>query len=279
MEHIDSPISRHMKREARQLRKLTPGLTQHQALDEIARRHGFECWRHFVNSEKNGTSRAPVVIQTVWDDCKGQTWREFIELNLTHHLAELFPRFGYTHTVWGKAWLDEGSNTVLIPSHYPYTNKTEAKRQSEARQHVLDIARYLMFMDATELFPSSAWQTFLKGFPQPYRDGVRLPCADHDKLWRDKEGRYLYTTEPYDYRRLDQWNQLQEIADARNHDLALVEWPGMHNPSITPGKGTRLILLSHRTRGVPLHDIQGKLSRLPVMYLPDQAWQGKTSPL
>ncbi|MCS3805056.1 hypothetical protein HNO92_002207 [Chromobacterium alkanivorans] len=276
MEEFDSPFARHLKREARQLRKHNPFLKQHQALDETARQNGFENWRHFTNSEPTDLSPFISTIATSWQDDRRRYWSESIQLKHTRALKELYPRSGRRHTVWQKAWLDESGGSIFIPARLQEEYVAEGDRQRYARERVASIARYLMFLDATGLRPSFAWKTAFAGFPEPFRSQMRLPSFDHEKLWRDEEGRYLFSTEPYDERRLSGWEQLQKVAEARNYDVAMVDWLGMHNPSKSPGYGTRLILLTHRTRGVSMSEMLSKLNRLPIQYLPDQEWQGKT---
>ncbi|EEG08948.1 hypothetical protein [Pseudogulbenkiania ferrooxidans] len=269
----ESPFAHHLQCEARKLRKKDASLTRLQALDQAARLNGFENWRHFTNSYQSPTVFYPGVIETSWRETPRQYWLERIDLKLQSNLIELFPPVNLRHDFWQGAWFDKEQGKIRVPTRFNGSEMDKNNPQSRARETIACIARHLVFLDATGLKPSFAWQTALVGIPQAARG---LLCFDHQKVWRDKDGRYLITTEPYPENLRDNLEEFKTIAGKYNYEVVESRWPGMHNPSEF---GTRLVLMAHKKRGANLRAILAKLDHLPASYLPDQLWQGKTTPM
>ncbi|MCG9060174.1 hypothetical protein LH452_14925 [Laribacter hongkongensis] len=279
----ESPLERHFKRKARQLRREQPVLSHHEALDLIVHEDGYQSWRHFLNSLRYPAIVVPTfsaTIRTGWRDSQRRFWVESIDLTLHHALGKLLSRADAVRAIAGhNATIDTELSELFVssPSYFSGSGRADEETQSAAQDKVASIARKIMFLDATGLKPSHAWKGAMAGFPDQKEGYARLPCFDHERVWRDGQGRYLITSEPYPERLESELESLQKVAQSSGHEVAVAEWPGMHNPESSRERGTRLILVSRVGKGVPLHEILPKINDIPHLHLAD-TWQGQTRP-
>lgn len=127
----------------------------------------------------------------------------------------------------------------VIP--FPHQASWDARHAAELNQQA---ARYSAFMAATGLRKSRGWS----------RAGAILlpPGFDHTCLWRDRAGKYIVTTEPYNH------VVLADFAHLTEHGWTLADAPclGMWNPP-----HTRLILASPPRNGGDLFPVLAALRR------------------
>lgn len=113
-----------------------------------------------------------------------------------------------------------------------------ATHQHERNQRIID------FMDATGLIPSDAWRSIFKP------EVARFEAWDHPLVWRQPDGRYIVTTEPY-------WGRKETPIPPNGWAIAPVEGFGIWNPP-----HTKLFVLSLPKRGGDVAAVVQALSKL-----------------
>lgn len=273
----DSPFARHLQCEARKLRKSDPDLSQLQALDQAAQGNGFENWRHFLNSPQARTIPGhQVTIKQRWHNDDLELWEESITLQTTRPLSELTSVAAFQRNFYRQATLDIQAGTIRLPPSYFTSQVDSLNRQRITRNEVATMVRKVMFLDATGLKPSQAWVKPMAGLEKRTSRGSKPPCFDHTHVWKDSEGRFLITTEPYfsDYE-MD-IARLSAISNEAGYSVDITQWPGMHNPDRNDtSRGTVLLLVSPGKSGIPVSEIKSKLDQLPASHQPD-TWAGQT---
>lgn len=146
-----------------------------------------------------------------------------------------------------------------------------AKSQSDARRAVSAAVRAFRFMDATKLRPS-------RSFSRVYPGGDArnaIPGREHVSIWYDRTTkRYLFADEPYENSIQDRLHEREAWAKQHGYAIAKPVWPGMYAPDI----GTRLYLIAHPTKGIPLEPIVAALNKLRRPEGEDQ-WNGDSEPM
>lgn len=141
--------------------------------------------------------------------------------------------------------------------------------QSEARRSVCAAARAFQFMDATKLRPS---RSFSRAYPGgDSRNAV--PGRDHYSIWYDRTTkRYLFADEPYENSIKDKLHEREAWAERHGYAIVKPEWSGMYAPDI----GSRLYLIAHQTKGIPLMPIVAALDKLPKPMI-EEHWNGESA--
>jgi len=271
------PLANHLRNKARKLRKLDATLTQTSALDHVARQHGYSNWRHFTNSLPALVAQHFVVtLKMVWRDSRtSQYFSESIDIRIPKSLNELFPKVADVRNLIGECSVDYEANTIALPAYFARLSEAP---QNHARWSVTKKARRIAFVAATGLIYSSAWSKPMSDFKKVL--GSRNPsCFDHTNVWRTTDGKYVITTEPY-YPRLQQdFAKLQEECERAGYQVEVPDWIGMHNPDLQhPSSSTRLVLISHKSKGTDLKVLIQQLNQLPNDLL-TSAWTGYTTEL
>lgn len=268
-------LANHLRNEARKLRKLDAALTQTSALDYVATRHGYANWRHFTNSLPDlATPQFTVTLQTIWrDPITRQYFSESIDVAISKPLKELFPKVADVRQLIGDCTVLYDESAIRLPAYFARSNETA---QGYVRGKLNKSARLISFVSATGLIRSSAWSKPMHGFTKAL--GRRNPsCFDHTKMWRTTDGKYVITTEPYFPRMQEDLPKLQQQAELAGYHVAVADWLGIHNPDLNhPSSGTRLVLISHKSKGPDLSALTRQLNRLPNEFLPG-SWSGKTT--
>lgn len=274
----DSPFTRHLQCEARKLRKSDSSLSQLQALDKAAQDNGFENWRHFLNSPQAQIPAShQVTVKKCWYEMGREFWEESITLQTSHPLSELTSEAAFRSQFDRHAELDLDAGVVKLSTAYIFTSEHDSTRQRITRNEVATIARKIMFMDATGLKPSRAWFGPMAGFEKLVDRGSKPPCFDHTHVWKDTEGRFLITTEPYLSKYQEEYGRLTSLSKAAGYEVDLTTWPGMHNPDRNDtSRGTVLLLVSPGKSGIPVSAIKSMLDQLPASHLPNR-WEGQSS--
>ena len=250
--------------------KTQRGIQHAQALDEGAKVAGFENYRHARNKLKVAAQssakprfRHRVYITVYWHDKRsGERGRETLTLQLTTLWSELIqPAQFQNHRAMVHFHRDG-------PDHLAQHELSGS--QSRARSSVCAVARTLQFMDATKLKPS-------KGYSRVYPDGrssSAVPEHDHESVWYDPETkRYLYADEPY---AVDAEKAIQERnawADRHGFTIIKASWSGMYYSN----GATRLYLISHAQKGIPLDPVVAALEHLPAP-MNEDTWNGESAP-
>lgn len=273
----DLPFANHLRNEVRKLRKANSELSQNAALDMIAKQHGYQNWRHFTNSIPQITpQRFFVTLSWSWIDPVTKQWfNESLDVPLSRPLKELLPKQADVYKLLGD-WSIHYEDSLISKS--VYLALPREKPQNIVRGVLNKNARLISFASATGLIKSKAWSKPMHGFSKHL--GTRNPNGfDHTKIWRDQDGKYLITTEPYLPRLESELPKLQLQSQEAGYEVEVADWLGMHNPDLShPSRGTRLILLSQQGKGVPLVDLLPKLNQLRNDFLPS-TWLGKTTPI
>lgn len=268
-------LANHLRNEARKLRKLNAALTQTSALDYVAIQHGYANWRHFTNSlPDQATPQFTVTLQTSWRDPETkQYFNESIEVTISKPLKELFPKTSDVRSLIGDCSVYYDENIIAPWTGYTRSDKSP---QSYIRSRLNWAARLISFVSATDLLPANAWSRPMSGFIKTL--GNKNPAAfDHTNIWRNSAGKYVITTEPYFPRLENEFETLQSQSELAGYHVALADWLGIHNPDLHhPSSGTRLVLISHKSKGPDLSALTQQLNRLPNEFLPG-SWSGKTT--
>ncbi|MRR50420.1 MAG: hypothetical protein EG825_05825 [Rhodocyclaceae bacterium] len=247
--------------------KSEQGIKHQQALDESARRGGFQNFRHARNSLENGqvANQLPVFhifLTAYWRNTKTATsGRETLAIDLIAPWSDLLTPSELVSARGLSRFRPAGPDHLAI-SHV-------LQSQSSAREAVCHAARTLQFVAATRLRPSSGYsRAYPKGNPDK-----RVPGQDHVCVWFDSQYRYLIADEPYELaerlgrEKRNHWCQTYGYTEQKSR------WPGMHNPD----GGTRLYLLSSKDNGTPLEPIIKALDKLPALYWASD-WKGESAP-
>lgn len=258
-----------IKRLAKSIKTLR-GLQHAQALDESAKVAGFENYRHARNKLKvaaqpqlSPRARHRVYITVYWHDKQsGGRGRETLTLQLATLWSELIqPAQFQNHRAMVHFHRDG-------PDHLAQHELSSS--QSRARSSVCAVARTLQFMDATKLKPS-------KGYSRVYPDGRSsnaVPEHDHESVWYDPETkRYLYADEPYEASAEKAILERNAWADRHGFTIIKASWSGMYYSN----SDTRLYLISHAQKGIPLGPILAALERLPAP-MNENTWNGESAP-
>ncbi len=126
-------------------------------------------------------------------------------------------------------------------------------------------------MDATKLRPSRSFSRVYPGGDS--RNAV--PGRDHFSIWYDRTTkRYLFADEPYESSIQDRLNEREAWAKQHGFAIDTPQWPGMYAPDI----GSRLYLIAHQTKGIPLEPIVATLEKLPNPTVAEP-WSGESAPM
>jgi hypothetical protein len=249
--------------------KREKGITHLQAMDEAARRAGFQNLRHAQKSLKGriATGSSPgfrIFLTAYWrDNQAGTSGRETLAIELSAPWTDLLTSAELRSARGLGAFRPEG------PDHL--AARHVLRSQNGAREAVCHAARTLQFVAATRLRPSSG---YTRAYPKGNSEN-RVPGQDHVCVWFDDQKRYLIADEPYEpaaqrsRAKRDAWCLSNGYAELKS------PWPGMHYPK--GEDGTRLYLLSNRSNGVPLETIVAALDRLPAPYSASD-WAGESAP-
>jgi hypothetical protein len=208
-------------------------------------------WEHYATKERG---REQLTIDL------SQPWNEIIqEKKLGHyrnrHLCELF------------SGIDR--QTLAL--------RTRFSCQSSARTGICGAARTFAFMEATGLKPMTS---FRRAYPSDAAikkinpnwvsgDDPRFPGQDHASYWMDPITRKcLIANEPYT-QSANKSTSCKTWCDTFGYRMEMPHWAGMYNPY---GE-TRLYLLTHATKGIPLDPIVDALNQLPPP-VSDINWTG-----
>jgi len=246
--------------------KREKGIKHLQAMDEAARRAGFQNLRHAQRSlEGSKASKPPafrIFLTAYWRDSTAATsGRETLAINLSAPWTDLLTPAELRSARGLGNFRPEG------PDHL--ATRQVLRSQNGARAAVCHAARTLQFVAATRLRPSSG---YTRAYPKGNID-KRVPGQDHVCIWFDGQKRYLIADEPYD--QAAQQNRAGRDSWCLSNGYVELKpsWPGMHNPE----GGTRLYLLSDKVNGVPLEPIIKALDKLPSPYSASD-WQGESAP-
>jgi hypothetical protein len=240
------------------------------ALDAAAQVAGFQNFRHAENVLRAAPkSERPhpghrIFLTAYWKDHEsGASGRETLTIRLSAPWGDLVTPLQLQNH---RALMDfraEGPDH-LVRDHL-------LSVQSEARRTVCAAARVLHFMDATKLRPSKGYS---RAFPGGQLSNA-VPGRDHDSIWYDPETkRYLCADEPYERAVEDRVEERE--AWARRHGFVIVkpEWAGMYAPDV----GSRLYLVAHEEKGIPLQPIAAALDKLPAPVV-EKSWDGESAPM
>jgi hypothetical protein len=155
------------------------------------------------------------------------------------------------------------------PDHF--VHERQQNSQPHARNYVCAAARVFHFMDATKLRPSQGYSRVFPG-----GDFINaIPGHDHDSVWYDpKTRRYLFADEPYEG--AAEGRKPEREAWAKRHGFVIVkpEWAGMYAPDL----GSRLYLVTDKTKGIPLSTVAASLNMLPSPIV-ESTWNGESAPM
>lgn len=249
--------------------KREKGIKHLQAMDEAARRAGFQNLRHAQKSLKGriATGNSPgfrIFLTAYWRDSQAATsGRETLAIELSAPWTDLLTPAELRSARGLSNFCPEGSDHLAA--------RHVLRSQNGAREAVCHAARTLQFVAATRLRPSSG---YTRAYPKGNAEN-RVPGQDHVCVWFDDQKRYLIADEPYEPAaqrsrvERDKWCLSNGYAELK------ASWPGMHNPE--GEDGTRLYLLSNKSNGVPLEPIVSALDKLPAPYLASR-WKGESAP-
>lgn len=247
--------------------KSEQGIKHLQALDESARRGGFQNFRHARNSLEDGqeANQLPVFhifLTAYWRNTKTATsGRETLVIDLSTPWSDLLT----PAELWSARGLErfrpEGPDHLAI--------RQVLQSQNGAREAVCHAARTLQFVAATQLRPSSG---YTRAYPKG-NVGNKVPGQDHVCVWFDSQHRYLIADEPYEGSERLAREKRNHWCHTNGYTELKSQWPSMHNP----GGGTRLYLLSSKNNGAPLEPIIKALDKLPMLYLASD-WKGVSAP-
>ena len=258
-----------IKRLAKSIRT-EQGIKYLQALDEAARRGGFQNFRHANNTlpalgspAKHSPVGHPVFITAYWKDREtGARGRETLTIGLSVPLGDLITAAQFQNNRAFVNFRAEG------PDHLARSAMTSS--QSQARRLVCTTARTLQFMDTTKLRPSKSYSRAYPGG----RSINAVPGHDHHSIWYDRESkRYLFADEPYE--KAAESKAVERTDWAKRHGFVIVKpvWAGMYNPD----GGSRLYLIADAEKGIPLGPIVATLNSLPAP-ITEQTWNGESAP-
>lgn len=223
------PSPRRLKNEARQLQRQQPGLDYRDALNVVAKRHGFPTYKHFERAAlaQNGSTFAhQVTLCAQWAERPGgQRGLMSAHIQLSEPWAN-FLTLDERRGIWGqRAYQISRGNRGSLVAKEPY-----ASRES-CISNLSKAARQLVFVDAVRLRPASLARTAqaFGGDPHGLLAG-RFPNSDHETLWHDPtSGAHLILNEPY---QVDAERQGAALAACDMVALTARTWT-THNPEGT----------------------------------------------
>jgi hypothetical protein len=245
--------------------KRKQGISHHEALEVAAVRAGFQNHRHAQHTLQTKSlvvAGHTIYLTSYWKDKDTKEYgRETLPLRIRRPLAELLKPAQLKQNSRLSVFRFEGPDHLAI--------RHLMRSQENARDRVCEAARTLQFMEATGLKPSGSSRAYPQSSPV-----FSIPGMDHASVWYDPSSkRYLLMDEPYEMAADAKQRERQAWAIQHNFKVALSEWPGMYNPE----GGSRLYLISHAEKGVPLEPITAALARLHAPISPSP-WQGESGP-
>lgn len=250
--------------------KVESGISHHHALDEAARKAGFENFRHAGNrlptygGQVGTPSGHRLYITGFWRDRKGSArGRETTWVDLSASWADLVTR---------PQMQTQRSLVRLVPEaedHLSY--QFVFASPSEARRAACAAIRTFQFMDATKLRPTAAHSRVYPGGSS----NNAIPGRDHYGSWYDPVSKgYVFADEPYERAAVAQSVERAAWADKYDYEVVRSNWPGMYNPG-GPG-GSRLYLIGSRKKGPSVNDLVAALNRLPPPMV-EKDWVGNSA--
>lgn len=257
-----------IKRLAKSL-KAEQNIQHNDALNLAAQFSGFQNFKHARNvlleavTPSNDHKGHRLFLTVYWHDKEsGTKGRETLQILLDTLWSELIT----------PAQLEHNGTLVLFRPEGPdhLASRSVAHSQSRARRTICAAARTFQFMQATGLRPSKG---FSRALPNGRSSNV-VPGADHYNVWyAPASKRYLITDEPYEA--AAEAANSERAAWASRHDYLIAKplWPGMYNPD----GGSRLYVIAHSQKGVPLAPVVTALDKLPPP-LVEKDWNGESAP-
>ncbi|AQZ32755.1 hypothetical protein BHQ29_05335 [Pseudomonas sp. LPH1] len=201
--------------------KRESGITHHKALEEAARKAGFQNFLHAKRAIAKAAAQSYAAYVTVyWSDLRSKTpssGRYTVEVRLKRPLSELLadgPKVGGTYL---------RNFRLEAPDHIEM--RTDAGSPVSAMQYLDQASSTLLFMNSTGLV-----RVFRKGNIEAMNGLGRVPKADHMTEWEDPQsGDWLLLDEPY----------LSPVPGFRKewlHEHGLYQvaprWPGLYYPGM-----------------------------------------------
>ncbi|KPA87829.1 hypothetical protein PF66_05787 [Pseudomonas asplenii] len=204
-------LAKAIKRESR--------ITHHEALEEAARKAGFQNFRHAKRAIAKATTQSyPAYVTVYWRDLRAEvpsSGRYTVEINLKHPLSVLLADGLKVGGTYLRRFKLEALDHLEI--------RTDAVSQHSAKHYLDQATSTLLFMDSTGLM-----RVFRKENVEIMNGLDRIPKADHMTGWEDPQtGDWLLLDEPYisptpEFRK--EWLQ-----DHALHQVAPT-WPGLYYP-------------------------------------------------
>lgn len=174
-----------LKRKAKRLERERRELTHSQALDLIAQQEGYENWSLLARNVERCTSMKRVTKQFPYTihlrGIASDSKRELIIRLSSKHPAAHYEKQHWIHwTLQGGSRRSDSEATAVM---------TDPGERS-LWHRLVRAQRMVSFLDATDLRASRSTRAVYGSHSIP-------GCFDHDCLWKDAEGRYIVTVEPY----------------------------------------------------------------------------------
>jgi len=241
-----------------------------QALDVASQAAGFQNFHHASNALRTGPAPEQeihgyrVFLSAYWEQREsGASGRETLTIWLSSPWTNLITPLQLKNHPALAGFRKDG------PDHF--VHERQQNSQSHARNYVCAAARVFHFMDATKLRPSQGYSRVFPG-----GDFINaIPGHDHDSVWYDpKTRRYLFADEPYEG--AAEGRKPEREAWAKRHGFVIVkpEWAGMYAPDL----GSRLYLVTDKTKGIPLSTVAASLNMLPSPIV-ESTWNGESAPM
>ena len=247
------PSPRRIKNEAAQIRRATPSIKHHEALDRAAQARG---WTNYTSIErawkKSGRARNAYVVRLTarWVDRDGSRGTLNADVRLSgpweNHLPLPVRRRTYT---LGQFRISRGNRTHLVAG--------DAFTSAVSCMHNLSkAARQLVFVDELRVHPALLSKTIAAFDGDPHQMlSDRYPNRDHETLWCDPiSGFHFILNEPYE---VDTAKQAPVLASKCMEVHTTHEWT-IHNPMgtlaqlIAPQKDVGLLTkLITRSQNLP----------------------------
>lgn len=194
-------------------------ITHHAALEEAARKAGFQNFLHATRAIAKGSDQSYTAYVTVyWNDLRSEapsSGRYTVEVQLTRPLSELLA----DGLKVGGAYLR--NFRLEAPDHIEM--RTDAASSLSAMQYLDQASFTLLFINSTGLV-----RVFRKENIEVINGLERIPFADHMTGWEDPQsGDWLLLDEPYispktGFRK--EW-----LLENKLHQVAPL-WPGVYYP-------------------------------------------------
>ncbi|MDG9929037.1 MULTISPECIES: DUF5623 domain-containing protein [unclassified Pseudomonas] len=177
-----------LKRSAKSIKRVS-GITHHQALDEAARKAGFQNFMHAKRAIAKARAQSFTAYVTVyWNDLHSSarsSGRCTVEVQLKLPLSELLA----DGIKIGGAYLSRFK--LEAPDHLEL--RTDAASQNSAMQYLDQASFTLLFLNATGLVGGCRKENF-----EAVKSLGRIPKSDHMTGWEDPQtGDWLLLDEPY----------------------------------------------------------------------------------